>query len=87
MGSAAEADVGGLYIIALDLSPMRIILEELDHPQPATTLKIDNSAADGIMKKQSNKDKVRQQTRGYIGYKTESNKENTEYDGHQENTI
>ena len=51
MGSAAEAEVGGLYMNALELSPMRTTLEELDHPQPPTPLKTDNSTADGIMNK------------------------------------
>jgi hypothetical protein len=31
--------------------PMRITLEELDHPQPATPIRTDNSTADGIMNK------------------------------------
>jgi hypothetical protein len=30
---------------------MRITLEELDHPQPATPMRTDNSTADGIMNK------------------------------------
>jgi hypothetical protein len=30
---------------------MRITLEELDHPQPATPIRTDNSTADGIMNK------------------------------------
>ena len=51
MESAAEAEVGGLYMNAQELSPMRTTLEELDHPQPPTPLKTDNSTADGIMNK------------------------------------
>ena len=51
MGSAAEAEVAGLYMNAQELSPMRTTLEELDHPQPPTPLKTDNSTADGIMNK------------------------------------
>ena len=51
MGSAAEAEVGGLYMNALELSPMRTTLEELDLPQLPTLLKTDNSTADGIMNK------------------------------------
>ena len=51
MGSAAEAKVDGLYMNALELSPMRTTLEELDHPQPPTPLKTDNSTADGIINK------------------------------------
>ena len=51
MGSAAAAEVGGLYMNALELSPMRTTLEKLGHPQPATPLKTDNSTVDGIMNK------------------------------------
>ena len=51
MRSAAEVEVGGLYMNSLELSPMRTTLEELDHPQPPTPLKTDNSTADGIMNK------------------------------------
>ena len=51
MGSAAEAEVGGLYMNTLALSPMRTTLEELNHPQPPTLIQTDNSTADGIMNK------------------------------------
>ena len=51
MGSAAEAEVGRLYMNALELSPMRTTLKELDHLQPTTPLQTDNSTADGIMNK------------------------------------
>ena len=51
MGSATEAEVGGLYMNALELSPMRTTLEELDHPQPAPPLKTDNSIVNDIMNK------------------------------------
>ena len=51
MGLAAEAKVGGLYINALELSPMRTKLKELDHPQPPTPIRTDDSTADGIMNK------------------------------------
>ena len=51
MGSPAEAEVGGLYMNALELSPMRTILEKLDNPQPATPLKKDNGTVDGLMNK------------------------------------
>ena len=78
MGSAAEAEVGGLYMNALELSPMRTTLEELDHPQPPTPLKTT---------KQSSKDKAKQGTRDSTGYRTELNRANSEYSGHQENTT
>ena len=48
--SAAESEVGGLSMNELELSPMKTTLE-LNHPQPATLLKTDNSTADSIMNK------------------------------------
>jgi hypothetical protein len=51
MQSAAEAECGGLYMNAKEAVPMRITLEELNHPQPATPMRTDNSTTDGIMNK------------------------------------
>ena len=51
MVSAVEAEVGGVYMNALELSSMRTTLEELDYPQPATSLRTYNSTVDGIMNK------------------------------------
>jgi hypothetical protein len=51
MQSAAEAECGGLYMNAKEAVPMRITLEELNHPQPATPIITDNSTADGFMNK------------------------------------
>jgi hypothetical protein len=51
MQSAAEAECGGLYMNAKEAVPMRLTLEELDHPQPATPIRTDNSTAGGIMNK------------------------------------
>ena len=45
---------------ALELSPMRTTLEEIDYPQPPTPLKTDNSTADWIMNKTIKKDKAEQ---------------------------
>ena len=73
---------------ALELSLMRTTLEELDHTQPPTLLKTDNSTADGIMNKTI---KQRQSNamdkRFYWLHSTEFNMANSEYSGHQENTI
>jgi hypothetical protein len=38
MQSAAEAECGGLYMNSKEAVPMRITLEELNHPQPATNI-------------------------------------------------
>jgi hypothetical protein len=74
MQSAAEAECGGLYMNAKEAVPMRITLEELNHPQPATPMRTDNSTADGIMNKT-----VKQKQSKSI----ESNKDNSKSFGHQ----
>jgi hypothetical protein len=51
MQSAAEAECAGLYMNAKEAIPMRITIEELNHPQPATPMRTDYSTADGIMNK------------------------------------
>jgi hypothetical protein len=48
MASAAEAEVGGLFVDDQDAVPIRTTLEELNHPQPPTPIKTDNSTASGI---------------------------------------
>lgn len=49
MASAAEAEVGALFMNARLAASMRVTLEELGHSQPATPMKTDNSTANGIM--------------------------------------
>ena len=48
VSSAAEAELAALFHNGKDACPMRITLEELGHPQPATPLQTDNSTACGI---------------------------------------
>ena len=48
MGSAAEAEIGAAYINRQEVIPIRTLLLELGHPQPATTRQFDNSTADGF---------------------------------------
>ena len=49
MSSAAEGNLGALYINAREAMPMRILLEEMGHPQPKTPMQIDNSTALGVV--------------------------------------
>ena len=49
MASAAEAEVGALYMNAQEAIAIRNCLIELGHPQPATPMKTDNSTAHGIL--------------------------------------
>ena len=48
MGSAVEAEIGAAYINSQEAVPIRTLLRELGHPQPATPIKVDNSTADGF---------------------------------------
>jgi hypothetical protein len=49
MSSAAEAEIGALYINARKGVEERNILEEMGHLQPPTPVQTDNSTADGIV--------------------------------------
>jgi hypothetical protein len=49
MSSAAEAEVGALFLNAKEGTVLRTTLEEMGHPQPPTPLQTDNSTADGII--------------------------------------
>jgi hypothetical protein len=48
MASAAEAEVGALFVNGQDAIPLRMTLIELGHQQPATPLQTDNSTAAGF---------------------------------------
>ena len=49
VSSAAEAETGGVYHNAQTAIPIRIILQALNHPQPPTPIKTDNSTAHGFI--------------------------------------
>ena len=49
MSSAAEAELGALYINAREAIPMRTTLEEMGHPQPRTPIQTDNTTALGVV--------------------------------------
>jgi hypothetical protein len=49
MASAAEAEIGALFVNAQDGTVLRTTLIELGHPQPPTPLQSDNSTATGIV--------------------------------------
>ena len=49
MSSAAEAELGALYINAREAVHIRNILEEMGHPQPPTPIQTDNSTAEGVV--------------------------------------
>ena len=49
LSSAAEAELGALFYNAKDAAWLRIILEEMGHPQPPTPIQTDNLCAAGIL--------------------------------------
>jgi hypothetical protein len=49
MSSAAEAELGALFINAKAAVHMRRILQEMGHPQPCTPIQTDNSTAEGVI--------------------------------------
>jgi len=49
MSSAAEAEIGAMYINAREAVPARKLLEEMGHPQPRTPMQTDNSAAYSVV--------------------------------------
>jgi len=49
MSSAAEAELGALYINAREAVPQRITLPEIGHKQPQTPMQTDNTTALGVV--------------------------------------
>jgi hypothetical protein len=49
MSSAAEAELGALFINSQEAVPQRQLLEEMGHPQPPTPMQIDNTTALGVV--------------------------------------
>ena len=49
VSSAAEAEISGVYHNSPAAIPIRIILQALNHPQPPTPIKTDNSTAHGFI--------------------------------------
>lgn len=49
MSSAAEAELGALFINAKEAVHIRRILSEMGHPQPQTPIQTDNSTAEGVI--------------------------------------
>ena len=48
MSSATDAELAGLYIMARKAVYIQIILEEMGHKQPATTLQTDNAMEEAV---------------------------------------
>ena len=48
MGSAAKFEIGATYINGQESVPIRTLLRELGHPQPATHMQVNNSTTVGF---------------------------------------
>lgn len=64
--SAAEAELGALFLNAKEAKIMRLTLEELGHPQPATPIHIDNSTTVGIVNNTVKRQKSRSMEMRYF---------------------
>jgi hypothetical protein len=51
MSSAAEAELGALYLNAKETVYLRQILHEIGHYQPPTPIQTDNTTAEGVVNK------------------------------------
>jgi hypothetical protein len=49
VASAAEMELGGLFLNAQETKVIRLVLVELGHPQPPTPIHIDNTTTVGIV--------------------------------------
>jgi len=49
MSSAAEAEIGALYLNAREAVYLRQILVEMGHPQPPTPIQTDNTTVEGLV--------------------------------------
>ena len=49
MSSAADAELGALYINTREAVPMRLLLQEMGHPQPKASIQTDNTTALGVV--------------------------------------
>ena len=49
MSSAAEAELGALYLNACKAVYLRQIFTEMEHPQPRTPIQTDNLTAEGVV--------------------------------------
>ena len=71
MSSAAESELGGIFINAKESAHLRNILTEMGHPQPPTPTKTENSTANGVITTIFNLNKQRKWTCGLTGSWTE----------------
>jgi hypothetical protein len=81
MSSAAEAELGALYINSKEAVYLRQILNEMNHPQPRMPMQTDNTTAEGVINKKYNRNVPKQWTCDSIGFATAKHKANLKFIG------
>jgi hypothetical protein len=76
LASAAEAEIGALFLNGQEAQPIRVTLNELGHTQPATPMQTDNSTASGFAYDTIKQNGPKPSTCTFTGSKTVSVKAN-----------
>jgi hypothetical protein len=87
MSSAAEAELGALYLNAEEAAYLRQILAKMGHPQPRTPIQTDNLTAEGVMNHKIQPKQTKQWTCTFIGYATTKPKAIFKFTSNQENST
>jgi hypothetical protein len=74
MSSAAETEIGSVFLNGKEATMLRTTLEEMGHPQPTTPLQTDNTTAMGYINDTIKQRRTRAMDMHFIGSKTDSNK-------------
>ena len=81
MLSAAEAEIGAMYINAREAVPIRKTLMEMGHAQPPTPLQTDNSAAHSVVSRKVQPRRTKAMDIRLIGCVVETRKDNSDIIG------
>ena len=64
--SAAEAELGALFLNAMEVSMLRLTLHKVGHPQPPTPIHVDNTTAVGIVNSTIKRQRLRAMNMRYF---------------------
>ena len=84
MSSAAEAEIGALYINSREAVPQRHLLKEMGHPQPPTPIQIDNTTDLGVVKNTIQPKRTKAMDMRFHWLSAEKIKSNSEPTGEQD---
>ena len=80
--SAAEAELGALFHNAKEAKVIRLILQELGHPQPPTPIHVDNTTVTGIVNNTIKRQKSRSMQMNYFWLLDQENQKNFNFRYH-----